>query len=220
MNNISEKPFELLVFDWDGTLMDSVAHIAASMARAIGDLDLPELPAAEVRNVIGLGLAEAVAQLYPDIDADIQRQLADRYRYHYLADDPCFPFDGAEAVLRDLSQQGYLMAVATGKGRRGLDRVLDSTGFRPLFDVTRCADETRSKPHPQMLQEIMDCLNVEPANTLMIGDTEYDLQMANNAGVAPLGVSYGVHSVARLQAHGPHGCLDAIRELPEWLDSR
>ena len=214
------KPFELLVFDWDGTLMDSVAHIVASMERAIDDLDLPELPHDELRDVIGLGLSEAIARLFPAIEADLQRQLADQYRYHFLADDPCFPFEGAEEVLRELNRQGYLMAVATGKGRRGLDRVLDSTGFRPLFDITRCADETRSKPHPQMLQEIMAVLDVEPVRTLMIGDTEYDLQMANNAGAVALGWSYGVHAVERLHAHSPSGCLDAIRELPDWLDSR
>lgn len=214
------RSFELLVFDWDGTLMDSVAHIVASMGRAIEDLDLPELPHAELRDVIGLGLGEAIEQLYPAVNTDLQRQLADRYRYHFLADDPCFPFEGAEDVLRELSRQGYLMAVATGKGRRGLDRVLDSTGFRPLFDITRCADETRSKPHPQMLQEIMAVLDVAPARTLMIGDTEYDLEMANNAGVVPLGVSYGVHAIERLRAHSPSGCLDAIRELPDWLAGR
>ena len=214
------KPFELLVFDWDGTLMDSVAHIVASMEHAIADLDLPVLPHDVLRDVIGLGLGEAIERLYPAVTPDLRRQLADRYRYHYLADDPCFPFDGAEEVLRELNRQGYYMAVATGKGRRGLDRVLDSTGFRPLFDITRCADETRSKPHPQMLQEIMDVLDVEPAQTLMIGDTEYDLQMANNAGAVPLGVSYGVHPVERLHAHKPSACLDAIRELPEWLASQ
>ncbi len=214
------KPFELLVFDWDGTLMDSVAHIVASMENAITDLELTMLPHDVLRDVIGLGLGEAIERLYPAVTAELRQQLADRYRYHYLADDPCFPFDGAEEVLRELNRQGYFMAVATGKGRRGLDRVLDSTGFRSLFDITRCADETRSKPHPQMLQEIMDMLGVEPANTLMIGDTEYDLQMANNAGAVPLGVSYGVHAVERLHAYSPNDCLDAIRQLPEWLASR
>ena len=213
------RPFDLLVFDWDGTLMDSEAHIVASMQRAIDDCDLPELPHAELRDVIGLGLAEAIERLFPGIEAGPRQQIADRYRYHFLADDPCHPFAGAEEVLRELNRQGYLMAVATGKGRRGLDRVLDSTGFRPLFDVTRCSDETRSKPHPQMLLEIMAVLDVEPQRTLMIGDTEYDLQMAHNAGVAPLAVSYGVHAVDRLHQHAPHGCLDAIAELPGWLAS-
>lgn len=211
------KPFELLVFDWDGTLMDSEAHIVASLKRAIGDVELPELPHTEMSNVIGLGLAEAIERLFPGIEAGLRERIADRYRYHFLADDPCEPFDGAEEVLRALSQQGYLMAVATGKGRRGLDQVLDNSGFRPLFDITRCSDETRSKPHPQMLQEIMVVLDVEPSRTLMIGDTEYDLQMANNAGVVPLAVSYGVHAVERLHQHKPRGCLDSIRELPAWL---
>ena len=211
------KPFELLVFDWDGTLMDSEAHIVASMQRAIDDVALPELPHAELSDVIGLGLAEAIERLFPGIEPGPRQQLADRYRYHFLTDDPCQPFEGAEEVLRELNRQGYLMAVATGKGRRGLDRLLDSTGFRPLFHVTRCSDETRSKPHPQMLQEIMTVLDVEPTRTLMIGDTEYDLQMAHNAGAAPLAVSYGVHAVERLHQHEPRGCLDAIGELPAWL---
>ncbi len=211
------KPFELLVFDWDGTVMDSEAHIVASMQRAIDDVALPELPHAALKDVIGLGLAEAIERLFPGIETGPRQQLADRYRYHFLADDPCEPFEGAEEVLRELNRQGYLMAVATGKGRRGLDRLLDTTGFRPLFHITRCADETRSKPHPQMLQEIMAVLDVEPSRTLMIGDTEYDLQMARNAGAAPLAVSYGVHDVARLHRHSPRGCLDAIGELPAWL---
>ncbi len=211
------KPFELLVFDWDGTLMDSEAHIVASMKSAIVDVELPELSHAEMSDVIGLGLAEAIERLFPGIEDGLREQVADRYRYHFLADDPCEPFEGAEEVLRELSRQGYLMAVATGKGRRGLDRVLDSSGFRPLFDITRCSDETRSKPHPQMLQEIMVVLDVDPSRTLMIGDTEYDLQMAHNAGAVPLAVSYGVHAVERLHQHKPRGCLDAIRELPAWL---
>ncbi len=211
------RPFELLVFDWDGTVMDSEAHIVASMQRAIEELSLPELPPSRLREVIGLGLKEAIEQLYPTLEAPHRERMKDRYRYHFLAEDPCQPFAGAEAVLRQLESQGYLLAVATGKGRGGLDRVLDSTGFRPFFTVTRSADETRSKPHPQMLHEVMDFCGVEPADTLMIGDTEYDLEMARHAGATPLAVSYGVHAVDRLQRHAPAGVLDDIRELPAWL---
>ena len=214
-----QKPFELLVFDWDGTVMDSEAHIVASMERAIDDLRFPALPREAIRNVIGLGLFEAITSLYPSLAAGDVQAMTDRYRYHFLADDPCEPFEGAEYVLRELSRQGYLMAVATGKGRRGLDRVLDSTGFLPLFHTTRCADETRSKPHPQMLEEIMDELGVEPSATLMIGDTEYDLQMAQNAGTASLAVSYGVHAPERLEQYKPLACLDALLALPDWLES-
>lgn len=213
------RPFELLVFDWDGTLMDSEEHIVASMERAIDDLALPSLPRSRLRDVIGLGLAEAIERLYPEIAAPLQLQIKDRYRYHFLAEDPCEPFAGAGEVLRGLEKQGYLLAVATGKGRGGLDRVLDSTGFRPFFHATRTAEETRSKPHPQMLEEVITLCGAEPAVTLMIGDTEYDLEMARNAGVTPLAVSYGVHAVDRLRRHEPAGVLDDIRQLPAWLET-
>jgi phosphoglycolate phosphatase len=212
-----QKPFELIVFDWDGTLMDSEAHIVASMERSIEDLTLPSLEKVVIRNVIGLGLREAILTLYPDADEETCRQLTDRYRYHFLADDPCEAFAGAQEVLHSLNDQGYWLAVATGKGRRGLDRVLESTGFRGYFHVTRCADETRSKPHPQMLEEIMAELGVAPSATLMVGDTEYDLQMAQNAGTASMAVSYGVHDVERLMDCQPLACLDAIHELTDWL---
>jgi phosphoglycolate phosphatase len=212
-----QKSFELLVFDWDGTLMDSEAHIVASMQRAANDVNLPDLSAKAVSNLIGLGLRESIENLFPGIDDETCQAVFDRYRYHFLADDPCEPFEGAEAVLSALKEQGYLLAVATGKGRVGLERVLTSTGFGQYFEETRCADETRSKPHPQMLYEIMEVLGVEPHKTAMIGDTEYDLQMANAAGVAPLAVDYGVHDRDRLMECNPLGYLMSIQELPEWL---
>jgi phosphoglycolate phosphatase len=212
-----QKPFELLVFDWDGTLMDSEAHIVISMQRAMSDVALPEMAREKIRDIIGLGLREAIQRLLPHESDDMHTTLVDRYRYHFFADDPCEPFEGAESVLRQLSEQGYLLAVATGKGRRGLDRVLQSTGFGEYFIETRCADETCSKPDPQMLQEIMDVTGTASAQTLMIGDTEYDLEMANAAKTASLGVDYGVHSRDRLLSCGPLGCLSAISELPDWL---
>jgi len=215
--NDAAARFELVVFDWDGTLMDSEAHIVVSMQRAVEDLELPPLEPERVRNVIGLGLREAIADLYPQYDDATVQSIADRYRYHFLADDPCEPFEGAEAVLQRLQQQGYLLAVATGKGRRGLDRVLESTGFGDYFLETRCADETVSKPHPQMLLEIMEMLDVAPARTLMVGDTEYDLNMAHAAGATPLAVDYGVHERERLLACRPAGCLSSIQALPGWL---
>lgn len=211
------KAFELVVFDWDGTLMDSEAHIVVSMQRALADLAMPDLSRESIRDIIGLGLREAMEKLLPaQTDADYQA-LTDRYRYHFLADDPCQPFPGAEAVLQGLNEAGYLLAVATGKGRPGLERVLQSTGFSQYFVETRCADETRSKPHPQMLQEIMDVLATAPHKTLMVGDTEYDLQMANAAQTAALGVDYGVHARERLLACNPLACLSSIQDLPAWL---
>lgn len=212
-----QKPFELLVFDWDGTLMDSEAHIVSCMQRAMLDVQLPEMSREKIRDIIGLGLREAILRLLPDASEEICVALVDRYRFHFFADDPCEPFEGAEHVLRQLSEQGYLLAVATGKGRRGLDRVLQSTGFGGYFIETRCADETCSKPDPQMLHEIMDVTGMEATQTLMIGDTEYDLEMANAARAAGLGVDYGVHSRDRLLSCGPLGCLSSISELPDWL---
>ena len=212
------RAFELIVFDWDGTLMDSEAHIVASMQHAVEDLALSPVSVDSVRNTIGLGLREAIAKLLPHEEDEVHKAMVDRYRYHFFADDPCQPFDGAEGVLSTLRDNGYLLAVATGKGRQGLNRVLASTGFGQYFVESRCADETCSKPHPQMLHEIMDVLEVLPDRTLMIGDTEYDLQMANAAGVAPLAVDYGVHERDRLLGCNPLGCLMSIQELPEWLE--
>lgn len=211
------KTFELLVFDWDGTLMDSEAHIVTSMQRTLADLDLPTLSGETIRDIIGLGLREAILRLLPDSDDAQVLNIVDRYRYHFFADDPCEPFAGAESVLQQLHAAGYFMAVATGKGRQGLDRVLQSTGFSQYFVETRTADETQSKPHPQMLLELIDVLEIDAQNTLMVGDTEYDLEMANAAKVASLGVDYGVHSRERLLACSPLACLSSITELPEWL---
>ncbi len=215
-----QKAFELIVFDWDGTLMDSEAHIVASMERALEDLALPALPKEDIKNVIGLGLFEAVNQLIPSQSQVTHQAAMDRYRYHFLADDPCEPFEGAEAVLQTLADAGYMLAVATGKGRHGLDRVLNSTGFGQYFVETRCADETCSKPHPQMLQEIMEVLDTAPHQTLMIGDTEYDLEMANAAKVTSVAVDYGVHERERLLACNPQACLSSIQSLPAWLVER
>lgn len=211
--------FDLIVFDWDGTLMDSESHIVACMQQACRDLGLEVLPAVQVRNVIGLGLTEAIQALLPGADGDRVRQFADRYRHHFLstADEMAAFFPGAEKVLDRLESAGYLLGVATGKSRRGLDRVLASTGWRHRFHATRCADETFSKPHPEMLLQIMDVLGVKPGRTLMIGDTEYDLEMASGAGAASVGVSYGVHESQRLMRHGPLTILDDIAELPGWL---
>lgn len=215
------KPYSLLVFDWDGTLMDSVARIVACIRASIDDLGLEFRTHDQIKNIIGLGLYEAINTLYPEGDEQLHRDMTDRYRYHFLEVDPTPSelFAGAVETLQRLDEQGYYLAVATGKGRVGLDKVLKETGLGPMFMATRCADETFSKPNPQMLFEIMDQLGVEPEQTLMIGDTEYDLQMARNAGTDGLGVSYGVHSVERLMKHEPVACLDAIGELNSWLDS-
>ncbi len=208
----------LVVFDWDGTLMDSEAQIVACMQAAIGDLNLASRDNDTVKNIIGLGLREAVAALYPEADADLVHALADRYREHWLSgDQQSLLFPGVETTLQLLKDEGFRLAVATGKGRHGLDKVLRETGLADLFEATRCADETRSKPHPLMLEQLMNELHCAPAQTIMVGDTEYDMEMARNAQAHPVAVSYGVHEWPRLQRHAPLTCLDNITELGDWL---
>lgn len=211
--------YQLLVFDWDGTLMDSEAKIVACLQAAAIDLEIEPPPDDEARQVIGLGLIEAVERLFPELPSSRYQSLADRYRQHFLvlnkARSRLFP--EARLVLQQLSSD-YLLAVATGKSRRGLENEFDETGLRPFFQSSRCADETSSKPHPQMLQEILHELGMEAGDALVIGDTEFDMQMAANAGTPALGVSYGVHDSERLLRHGALHCLDAINELPEWVN--
>lgn len=210
--------YELIVFDWDGTLMDSQQRIVASVQKAAEDLglDVPSHQAAS--HIIGLGLSEAIEALFPGSDADLVQQIAGRYRVHFFGTDliPSVLFEGARSVLEQLSDH-YPLAIATGKSRRGLDMVLDETGLRDCFQASRCADEAHSKPHPQMLEDILDTMGMDAENTLMIGDTTYDMEMAVNAGVHPLGVSYGVHGENRLREVGAIDCLDAISDLPQWL---
>ena len=212
------KQFDLIVFDWDGTLMDSAGVIVASIQNAARDLGIAAPDDAACRQIIGLGLSEALMQLFPQMrEADYPR-LVERYRHHYLGQDTEIPlFAGAEAIVRDLHAADYLLAVATGKSRKGLDRVLDHTGLRAYFHATRCADECFSKPHPEMLQQLMDELGASRSRTLMIGDTSHDLQMASNAGVPALAVSYGAHEKQDLMAHAPLGCVDNVEELKAWL---
>jgi phosphoglycolate phosphatase len=212
------KQFDLLVFDWDGTLMDSAATIVASIQAASRDIGVDEPSDEAARHIIGLGLNEAIAALFPDLAQADYTRLADRYRHHFMAQDTEIPlFAGAGETIRELHEAGFLLAVATGKGRRGLDRVLDHTGLRPWFHATRCADESFSKPHPQMLLELMERLGATPDKTLMIGDTSHDLQMAANAGVPSLGVSYGAHPREGLLEFSPLACAETFDELRHWL---
>ena len=212
------KRFELLVFDWDGTLMDSAAAIVASIQESCRDLGLPVPERERASHVIGLGLRDALAYAVPELPPSEYGRLAERYRHHYLARDPDLElFPGMRDMLVGLKQKGYLLAVATGKSRVGLDRVLEATQLKPYFDSSRCADETHSKPHPAMLQELMQELLIEAQATLMIGDTAHDLQMAVNAGVPALAVSYGAHPRDSLTALNPLGCVDTPQELLPWL---
>lgn len=213
------RDIELIVFDWDGTLMDSEGRIVASMQAAFTEAGREPPPAAAVREVIGLGLEEAILRL-PGVSADdALAEIIAGYRHHYLVASaiPTPLFDGAEALVKALHQRGQLLAVATGKSRRGLDQALDQTGLRHWFHATRCAEETASKPHPGMLHELMDELGVRPANTLMIGDTDYDLLMAHNAGVRALAVGYGSQPTARLLEQEPLACAPSLGALSDWL---
>lgn len=211
--------YRLIVFDWDGTLMDSEARIVDSMQAAVLDLGLQSPAVDEVRNIIGLGLLEAVQILLSQQGPETHAKVVERYRQHYLGNDgvPTRLFPGASDVVRELAGRDYLLAVATGKGRRGLDQAMCDTGMDAYFHATRCADEAFSKPHPQMLEQIMDALGAMPGETLMIGDTEYDMQLAANAGTDALAVGYGVHNRDRLMRRGPLDCLTNVREIPGWL---
>jgi phosphoglycolate phosphatase len=215
---MARTQFDLIVFDWDGTLMDSTATIVQCIQAAARDLGLPIPDKRAASHVIGLGLADAMAAAMPDIDAKYYPRIVERYRHHYLGQDHDLTlFDGVREMLADLSQQNYFLAVATGKSRVGLNRALNATGLLSVFDATRCADETFSKPHPAMLQELTRELGQDMARTLMIGDTTHDLQMAINAGAASVAVEYGAHPVHELTALKPRYCAPSIPALHRWL---
>ncbi|MCB1801304.1 MAG: HAD-IA family hydrolase [Gammaproteobacteria bacterium] len=213
--------FDLIVFDWDGTLMDSEARIVSCMQRAAADCDMTVPEPETARDAIGLGLNEAIARVFPGIDAKSVGRLADAYRTHWLGDEvaQAVMFEGAVEMVHSLHAEGHLLAVATGKSRRGLDKALLESGLEAFFHMTRCADEAFSKPHPQMLLDILTDLDTPPERALMIGDTEFDVQMAVSARVAVVGVAHGVHSADRLLAAGAKHCFDDLPSLNSWLRS-
>jgi len=212
------KRFELLVFDWDGTLLDSAGAIVSAIKAACRDLDLPEPSDERARHVIGLGLGDALRHAVPELPEQRYPQMVERYRHHYLARDHELQlFQGAAELIVELADAGFLLAVATGKSRLGLDRALQTSGLGAYFQASRCADECFSKPHPQMLEELMEEFSVPCERTLMIGDTTHDLQMAKNAGVAGLAVAYGAHPAEALDALEPLARLHKVEDLAEWL---
>lgn len=210
--------YRLIVFDWDGTLVDSHSAIAECMQEASRELGLAIPERERAAHVIGLGLHDAMRIVAPDLPAQRYPEFIDAYRRNFLArEDVMRPFPGMQELIDTLQGQRRTLAIATGKSRRGLDRALKATGLEGRFHASRCADETRPKPHPAMLLELMAQLNFSRQEALMVGDTSHDLQMAAAAGVDAVAVSYGAHPREGLLACGPLGCLASVEELRQWL---
>ncbi len=209
--------YRLIVFDWDGTLIDSQSAIVECMQEASRELGLPVPERERASHVIGLGLHDAMRIVAPELPAHRYPEFIDAYRRNFLArEDAMRPFPGMRELLERLKAERTL-AVATGKSRRGLDRALKATRLEGHFTASRCADETQPKPHPAMLVELMEELGVARQASLMIGDTSHDLQMASAAGVDAVAVTYGAHPREGLLACGPLGCVSSVEELREWL---
>lgn len=210
--------YDLVIFDWDGTLMDSTRVIAASLQSACADIGIAVPGESDARFVIGLGLADTFNHVAPGLDEEGRKRLSERYRHHFLAREHEAPlYAGVREMLADLHARGRRLAVATGKARRGLDRALDSTGLRPWFEATRCADEGFAKPHPDMLLMLMDITGVEPRRALMVGDTTHDLELAANAGVDAVSVSYGAHEEELLATRPAKFRCSTVADLHRWL---
>ena len=210
--------FDLIAFDWDGTLFDSTQIIVSSIQLAVADVGgtVPSNEAASY--VIGLGLMEALAHAAPDVPEARYPELGQRYRHHYaLHQNDITLFEGVLPLLLDLKERGHFLTVATGKSRRGLDEALQAVELKGCFDSSRTADETAGKPHPRMLQELRSEFGVKPERALMIGDTTHDLQMALNAGCASVGVSYGAHEPSAFEPLKPRVVAHSVQELQRWL---
>lgn len=211
----------LLIFDWDGTLSDSLARIAFCMQCAAKDHGLVPPSDLQVHEIVGLGLTEALQSLFPDVgDAQLIAALKESYSAHFMANDqvpsPFYPF--VMESLVELRERGFLLAVATGKSRRGLDRVLKEKGLESFFDASRCADETRSKPDPLMLVELLGEFSLTPDQAIMVGDTEFDMGMAQRASMPGLAVSYGAHRAERLHRYSPIACVDCFSQVVGAID--
>ena len=216
---MSHPDYKLLIFDWDGTLCDSIGRIVESMRMASTRSGFDPCEDLAVKGIIGLSLAEAIRTLYPQIGDDDLVAFRQHYADHYMALDaePSPLFEGVVQSMDALRSEGYHLAVATGKARRGLDRVLKAHGWSDYFDVTRAADETAGKPHPLMLEQILAHCGVSPRQALMVGDASFDLMMARNAGMDSVAVSYGAQSAQALQAYEPRLTIDRFSELQAWL---
>ena len=213
------RRFDLIAFDWDGTLFDSTALIARCIQSACADLGVAVPSESDARYVIGMGLNEALQHAAPGLARERYPELGQRYRHHYFArQHELVLFDGVLEMLAALKQRHHWLGVATGKSRRGLDEALNTAQLQGVFDATRTADETASKPDPQMLLELMGEFGVEPGRTLMIGDTTHDLQLAANAGAAAIGVGYGAHAHAAFDGFETRAVVHSVAELRDWLE--
>ena len=215
--------YQLLIFDWDGTLVDSIGRIVEAMHFAADACDLMRCSDAQVKGIIGLGLPEAIRSLYPQLDEQERIERFRRcYSEHYLAleSEPSALFPGVAEALEAFRVAGYRLAVATGKGRNGLRRVLEQRGWLNYFDTTRCADESASKPDPLMLEQILAHCGVSSSRALMVGDSAFDLQMARRAGVDSVAVGYGAQPLSVLREHGPALAIEHFTELRDWLECR
>ncbi len=210
----------LVIFDWDGTLLNSLSKIAESMQLGAVDAGLQPRSETDIYCIIGLGLKEALATLYPGAQQSQLDSLSQRYSHHFLIKDqhPCKLYPDVQATLDGLKIAGHRIAVATGKSRRGLERGLANHGWQSFFDATRCADETRSKPDPLMLSELLLELDHDVEEAVMVGDTEFDLEMAAKIGMRRVAVSYGAHSPARLDRHQPEAIIDSLAQLRNLLN--
>jgi phosphoglycolate phosphatase len=216
---IRPRRFDLIVFDWDGTLFDSTALITRCIQAACADVGVDVPSDTDASYVIGMGLAEALQHAAPGLPRERYPELGNRYRHHYFAKQhEIVLFDGTLAMLQALKQRNHWLAVATGKSRRGLDEALNSVQLKGVFDGTRTADETASKPDPRMLLELMREFGAEPQRTLMIGDTTHDLQLAANAGTARIGVGYGAHQPDAFGAFEPLHVAHSVPDLHDWLE--
>ena len=215
---MTARRFDLIVFDWDGTLFDSTALITQCIQAACADVGAPVPSDEDASWVIGLGLVDALQKAAPTLPRERYPELADRYRHHYFArQHELVLFEGSLAMLHDLHGRGHRLGVATGKSRRGLDAALAAADLRGLFHATRTADETFSKPHPRMLLELMEELGVPPERTVMVGDTTHDLQLAANAGTAAIGVGYGAHAHTNFDGFATELVAHSVAELHDWL---
>ena len=214
--------YKLLIFDWDGTLADSIGRIVEAMHVASQRSGFALCDDLAVKGIIGLGLPEAIRTLYPEISDTELVAFRQHYADHYIAleAEPSPLFEGVVESLAAFRDEGYHLAVATGKARRGLDRVLKSHGWQDYFDITRAADETASKPHPLMLEQILAHCAVRPEQALMVGDSSFDLQMARNAGMPSVAVSYGAQSIDALRAYEPRLAIDHFSQLRAWLSQQ